>query len=112
MVEAHWLDHPASPETRGRYDMATPTDDLDESGALSGRMTRGQAIGRMATIAAGAAVAPALLASPALGAKQPTKFKDLKPFNRRVKPGPPTGLPRRVATNFPAGSQYFIDMAR
>src|SRR5436190_12737517 len=92
--------------------MATPTEDGGESGRPEGRLTRGQAIGRMATFAAGATVAPALLAGPALGARQPTKFKDFKPFNPRVKPGPPTGLPKRVATNFPAGSQYFIDMAR
>src|SRR5215471_14058527 len=80
-----------------------------------GGLTRRAALGRFALAGAGVAAGPAALAgrawaSPAV--QQPTKFKDFKPFNPHVKPGPATGLPTRVATNFPAGSQYFIDMAR
>jgi ribose transport system substrate-binding protein len=63
-------------------------------------------------------VAPALFAERALGssllsaAKNPTRFSDFKPFNPRIPRGPATGLPRRVATNFPAGSGYFIQFEK
>jgi ribose transport system substrate-binding protein len=39
-----------------------------------------------------------------------SKFSDFEPFDPNVPPGPDTGLPRVVATNHPADSQYFIEM--
>jgi ribose transport system substrate-binding protein len=92
----------------------SPTEYGSDREPPRGGMTRRAALGRFALVTAGAAAGPAVLGGRASAAssKQPTKFKDFKPFNPRVKPGPPTGLPKRVATNFPAGSQYFIDMAR
>jgi ABC-type sugar transport system substrate-binding protein len=38
-----------------------------------------------------------------------THFKQFKPFNQHVPAGPPTHLPKVIASNFPAGSAYFIE---
>src|SRR5437879_3544157 len=40
-----------------------------------------------------------------------THFKQFKPFNPNVPAGPPTGLPKAIASNFGAGSAYFIEFA-
>ena len=85
------------------------------------RYTRGQALGRVASVAAGVAAGPTLfgaLASDALGARDaaasgfPTKFSQFKPFNPHVPPGPPTGLPKTIVTNIAAGSAYFIELSK
>src|SRR5690349_16569890 len=85
--------------------LLTPTEGGDMGGDT---LTRRAALGRFALAGAGMAAGPAALAGRAWASPsaQPTKFKDFKPFNLHVKPGPATGLPKRVATNFPAGSQY------
>jgi len=82
--------------------------------------TRGQALGRMASITAGVVAGPTLfgaLASEALAAGHaasafPTKFSQFKPFNPHVPAGPPTGLPKVIATNIAAGSAYFIELSK
>jgi len=81
--------------------------------------TRGQALGRLASITAGVAVGPTLFgafASEALAAGDgasgfPTKFTQFKPFNPHLPAGPPTGLPKTFATNIAAGSAYFIQLS-
>jgi ribose transport system substrate-binding protein len=81
--------------------------------------TRGQAFRRLASMTAGAAVAPTLFGSLAsdafaaqdVGTKFPTKFSDFKPFNPHLPAGPATGLPKVIATNIAAGSAYFIQLS-
>jgi ribose transport system substrate-binding protein len=41
-----------------------------------------------------------------------TKLSDYQKFNPNVPAGPATGLPKRIATNFPAGSAYFQDFQK
>ena len=97
-------------------DADSPEGPEEESAAY---YTRGQALGRLASMTAGAAVAPSLfgaLASDAFAAedlatKFPTKFKQFKPFNPNLPAGPPTGLPKSFATNIAAGSAYFIQLS-
>jgi ribose transport system substrate-binding protein len=97
-------------------DPDSPEGPEEESAA---HYTRGQALGRLASMTAGAAVAPSLfgaLASDAFAAedlatKFPTKFKQFKPFNPNLPAGPPTGLPKSFATNIAAGSAYFIQLS-
>src|SRR2546430_2551912 len=81
------------------------------------RYPGGQALGRLASVTAGVAAAPALfgaLASDALGASSavPSKFSDFKPFNPHMPAGPPTGLPKTIAANIAAGSAYFIELSK
>src|SRR5580765_1708954 len=81
------------------------------------RYTRGQALGRMASMTAGVAAAPTLfgaLASDAFGATSavPSKFSDFKPFNPNMPAGPATGLPKTIAANIAAGSAYFIELSK
>jgi ABC-type sugar transport system substrate-binding protein len=40
-----------------------------------------------------------------------THFKQFKPFDTHVPKGPATGLPKAIASNFGAGSAYFIEFA-
>ncbi|MEZ5077243.1 MAG: sugar ABC transporter substrate-binding protein [Solirubrobacterales bacterium] len=42
----------------------------------------------------------------------PTKISGFQPFDSSVAPGPETGLPTHIATNFPAGSEYFDNFAK
>src|SRR5438270_13370595 len=96
---------------RGRTLMSTtPNTPEGTEGASPRRYTRGQALGRLASIGAGVAAGPAVfgsLASEALAAGDaasgyPTKFKQLKPFNPHLPAGPATGLPKTLRTNIPA----------
>ena len=89
----------------------------DDSHDGTTRYTRGQALGRMASMTAGVAAAPTLfgaLASDALAASAavPSKFSDFKPFNPNMPAGPATGLPKTIATNIAAGSAYFIELSK
>jgi ribose transport system substrate-binding protein len=89
-------------------------------GPSPGLYTRGQALGRLASIAAGVAAGPSLfgafasdaLAGVAAAGGYPTKFSQFKPFNPHVPAGPPTGLPKTVVTNIAAGSAYFIELSK
>src|SRR5882757_5996242 len=93
-----------------------PEGPVEESTA---HYTRAQALRRLASMTAGAAVAPTLFGSLAsdafaaqeVGTKFPTKFKDFKPFNPNLPAGPATGLPKVIATNIAAGSAYFIQLS-
>jgi ribose transport system substrate-binding protein len=100
--------------------MSTAADSPEGPANEPARYTRGQALGRLASMTAGVAAAPTLfgaLASDALAGanaatKFPTKFSDFKPFNPNVPAGPPTGLPKTFATNIAAGSAYFIELSK
>jgi ribose transport system substrate-binding protein len=97
-------------------DAENPEGPAEDSPAL---YTRGQALGRLASMTAGVAAAPTIfgaLASDAFAARDaetgfPTKFKQFKPFNPNLPAGPPTGLPKTFATNIAAGSAYFIQLS-
>ena len=92
-------------------------------GMLSGPMTRRQALGRATAAAmgvAGAALIPPWVAAAEAGNRRlglhaaasggvtSTHFKQFPPFNPHVPKGPATGLPKAIASNFGAGSAYFI----
>jgi ABC-type sugar transport system substrate-binding protein len=72
-------------------------------------------------VAGSMAVAPSVLrshsgfrlpmATPGKAQPTPTTLSSYKPFNPHVPAGPPTGLPKRIATNFPSGSAYFQQFA-
>jgi ribose transport system substrate-binding protein len=51
-------------------------------------------------------------AQPAALTKNGTTRSSFKPYDPSVPAGPPTGLPKKVATNFPAGSAYFDDFSQ
>jgi ribose transport system substrate-binding protein len=97
-------------------DADNPEGPAEDSPAL---YTRGQALGRLASMTAGVAAAPTIfgaLAADAFAARDaetafPTKFKQFKPFNPNLPAGPPTGLPKTFATNIAAGSAYFIQLS-
>jgi ribose transport system substrate-binding protein len=107
-------------EEGGSLMSTTPNTPEGTDGASPRRYTRGQALGRLASITAGVAAGPTVFgafASEALAAGHaatgyPTKFKQFKPFNPHVPAGPPTGLPKTIATNIAAGSAYFIELSK
>ena len=79
--------------------MSTMPDTPESADASpSGLYTRGQALGRLASIAAGVAGGPSLfgafasdaLAGVAAASGYPTKFSQFKAFNPHVPAGPPT----------------------
>jgi ABC-type sugar transport system substrate-binding protein len=105
-------------------------------GARAGEtdITRRSAILRAGRVAGGLAVFPGLLAAcgsddkaastgaggttstattkPAPLTKNGTTRASFKPYDKSVPPGPKTPLPKKVATNFPAGSAYFDDFSK
>ncbi|MBV9098472.1 MAG: hypothetical protein JO079_10485, partial [Frankiaceae bacterium] len=94
----------------------TPNTSEGTEGASPRRYTRGQALGRLASITAGVAAGPTAFgafASEAFAATSgyPTKFSQFKPFNPHLPAGPATGLPKTIATNIAAGSAYFIELS-
>jgi ABC-type sugar transport system substrate-binding protein len=88
---------------------------------LPGRITRRAVLQRGLVAAGSFAVAPAVLrlpsvlrssvATPGHATATSTQLSKYAPFNPHVAPGAATGLPKRVATNFPAGSAYFQQFA-
>jgi ABC-type sugar transport system substrate-binding protein len=105
-------------------------------GARAGEtdITRRSAILRAGKVAGGLAVFPGLLAAcgsddkatstgaggatstattkPAPLMKNGTTRASFQPYDKSVPPGPKTPLPKKVATNFPAGSAYFDDFSK
>src|SRR6476469_3860 len=97
-------------------------------------ITRRSAIRRAGRVASGLAVFPGLPAAcgsddkasstgaggtsstaatePAPLTKNGTTRASFKPYDKNVPPGPATPLPKKVATNFPAGSAYFDDFSK
>jgi ribose transport system substrate-binding protein len=101
-------------------------------------VTRREALGRFALAGAGTAGTSALLAAcgsssssssssasssssgsattsaaaKSGGGNRAKTFAEFPPYNPHLAPGPATGLPKRVATNFPADSAYFIEMEK
>jgi ribose transport system substrate-binding protein len=89
-------------------------------------LTRRQALGGAAAVAVGlgsallatyggsvqgtATTEPGGTGAPTGEGSDLSSFDDFEPFDPNVPPGPDTGLPKVVATNHPADSQYFIEM--
>ena len=109
-------------EQNGRHDEQHPFERM-----LSGPMTRRQVLGRATAAAvgvAGAALVPQWVTAADAATRRlgldaaasdgvtSTHFKQFPPFNPHVPKGPATGLPKAIASNFGAGSAYFIGFAR
>jgi ABC-type sugar transport system substrate-binding protein len=81
-------------------------------------LTRAEVLRRMtaATVAvAGASLLPPWLARADAAGSSGVPYKhysQFKPFNPKVPAGPPTGLPKVIATNFPAGSAFFTEITK
>jgi erythritol transport system substrate-binding protein len=96
---------------------------LQRAGLLTGGLFLGSAFlsacGSSSTAASssGSAAASASAAAPSAAAFGPpisgsADLASYQAFDPGVAAGPPTGLPKRVATNFPAGSAYFQDFEK
>jgi ribose transport system substrate-binding protein len=79
------------------------------SSSSSAASTSGSAAGSAAASATAAPSAAASFGPPIEGSADLASYKA---FDPSVPAGGPTGLPKRVATNFPAGSAYFQDFEK
>jgi ribose transport system substrate-binding protein len=103
--------------------MSKRTDDKSagEDSSANVALTRRVVLGRGLFAAGGALALPSLLraprpfeslrATPGKPVSTSTSLSNYKPFNPNAAGGGATGLPKRVVTNFPAGSAYFQQFA-